>query len=85
MQPAIMKICGTVVPKNRRQSPDIESALTWFELKITEYLGKRRDPRYIHSAAAINDYAEIVGVLKFLRMAGIISVEECNFVLRYIG
>jgi len=80
-----VKICGMALTRASKQKPEIISAITWLDIKISEFMIKLEDLRYVHSNNVIADASEIMGVLKFLQMAGIITKEESKSILRYIS
>lgn len=78
------KICGVVLSKTNKLKPEIRSALTWLDIKINDLLDKCSDKNYLDSRNVIEDFSEIMGVLKFLHMSEIITIEEYKSIIKHI-
>lgn len=80
-----VQLCRETLPQRDRQKTEVVPAITWLDLKISEFKSKCRDYRYINSRSGVMEYGEIVGTLKCLYMMGVVTKDECNEVLQYIG
>ena len=78
------RICGVVLSKTNKLKPEIRSALTWLDIKINDLLDKCTKKDYLDSRNAVEDFSEVMGVLKFLHMSEIITVEEYKSIVRKI-
>lgn len=85
MKNKIIQLCEVKLPRQAKERREIVPAIRWLDLKITEYIEKCRDYRYLNSRSGVMDYGEIVGTLKCLYMMGVISKEECGVVVQYIN
>ena len=75
-----IKLCGVNLSQINNQKTEIISAITWLDVKISELMRNSADELYIKSKRLLSDYSEIIGVLKFLYMARVITEAECNLV-----
>ena len=78
------KICGVVLSKTNKFKTEIRSALTWLDIKINDLLDKCSDKNYLDSRSVIEDFSEIMGVLKFLHISEIITIEEYKSIIKQI-
>lgn len=84
MKNKTVQLCRVILPRQAKEKTEVTPSIRWLDLKITEYMHKCRDFRYINSRSGVMEYAEIVGTLKCLYMMEVITKEECNEVIRYI-
>ena len=77
-------ICGVVLSKTNKLKPEIRSAITWLSIQINDLSDKSRDKNYLDSRDVIEDFSEIIGILKFLHMAEIITNEEYKSIIKKI-
>lgn len=70
------KLCGVELSQMKKQRTETISGITWLDIKITEYLNKRENEKYVRSKTAVRDFREILGVLKFLYMTHMITPNE---------
>ncbi len=78
-------VSGVILSRSRGQKQEIRSALTWLDIKIDEFIARcDADKKYSNSNRALIEFSEILGVLKFLYMSEVISVEEYRLIVRNV-
>lgn len=78
-------VYGVILSQSRNQKQEIRSALTWLDIKIGEFMEHiNRKPKYAETNRAIVEFSEILGVLKFLYMAEIMTIEEFKLIVKEI-
>ena len=85
MKTGTVKLCRVALSRGGKLKTEITSAITWLDIKISEFLTNCQDNQYIKSRKAVVDLSEIIGVLKFMQMAGIITKDECISVMKHIS
>ena len=78
------KLYGVALSKTYQKRETL-SALTWLNLKIDDFISDCGDARYMVSQKATMDYSEIMGVLKYLHISGIITAEESRAIKNNIA
>lgn len=78
------QIAGVLVDRSGRERSEIRSAITWLDVKVLEFLDRlnSREGRFRRRDAY--DFSEILGALKFMYMAEIITADEFKSVIREI-
>ena len=85
MKTKVVKLCGAALSRSSKLKKEIVSAITWLDIKISEFMTNCQSKWYVGSQKAAVDLSEIIGVLKFLQMADIITKDEYSAVMKYIA